>query len=82
MKQTLVILSATADEPWTTCPRPPFRTSLWLPQPVLKRWLIQIALTGTRNWETERLNKLAMELKGEGCSDVKLILKITLKLML
>ena len=53
-------------------------TSLWLLQPVLKRWVIQIALMGTRNWETERLSKLAMELKGEGCSDVKLILKITL----
>ena len=42
-----------------------------------KRWAMQTALMGTRNWETERLSNAVMELKGKGGSDIKLILKIT-----
>ena len=47
-----------------------------------KRWAMQTAFMGTRNWETERLSNVVMELKGKGGSDIKLIFKITLKLML
>ena len=43
---------------------------------------MQTAFMGTRNWETERLSNVVMELKGKGGSDIKLIFKITLKLML
>lgn len=42
-----------------------------------KRWAMQTALMGTRNWETERLSNAVTELKGKGGSDIKLILKIT-----
>ena len=42
-----------------------------------KRWAMQTAFMGTRNWETERLSNAVTELKGKGGSDIKLILKIT-----
>ena len=52
------------------------------PPPPNKRWAMQTAVMGTRNWETERLSNAVTEPKGKGGSDIKLILKITLKLML
>ena len=52
------------------------------PPPKKKRWAMQTAVMGTRNWETERLSNAVTELKGKRGSDIKLILKITLKLML
>ena len=42
-----------------------------------KRWAMQTAFMGTRNWETERLSNAVTELKGKRGSDNKLILKIT-----
>ena len=59
-----------------------YNKGIFFPPSPQKRWAMQTAVMGTRNWETERLSNAVTEPKGKGGSDIKLILKITLKLML